>query len=221
MSTAVEAPKLRVVPPSGQATLAKALIAASKDFKPVVKDSKNPHFGNTYASLGAYIDATKPALTAHGLAIVQRSLMEGSEQILETLILHESGETMQAGVFPIRPVKNDPQGVGSALSYARRYSYASALNLASEDDDGSDASKGTPEKKAPVKSDGYKLGASYIAAIMDAAKTKYHGKNIPSKRVMAHLDKIAQGLGASNHETLPEEHVDALIDLIQNGSDPA
>jgi hypothetical protein len=219
-TTVVQMTQAKSEPPKETGTLAKALIAASREFKPVVKDSKNPHFGNAYASLGAYIDATKPALIAHGLAVVQRSLLVGEDVCLETLILHESGETMQAGLYPLRPVKPDPQGFGSAMTYARRYCYAAALNLASEDDDGSGAS--APGKKAKTEPEPPKrtLSAESEAKIMAAAKAQYHGKGISSKRVMAHLDSVARGLGADGLATLPEDRVDPLIDLIVNGGLP-
>lgn len=121
--------------------LASALSKAQGVMGNVKKDKSNPFFNSSYADLAGAIDTAKEPLASNGLSVVQvpgAMTVDGTAS-LETVLLHSSGqwisETMQ-----IRPVKNDPQGLGSALTYARRYAYMAVVGLASEDDDGNAAS---------------------------------------------------------------------------------
>ena len=134
--------------------IAPALLAAQKEIGNASKDAKNPHFRNSYASLGSVIEAVKEPLNKHGIAIVQ-TLSEGKEGLhLSSRLLHTSGQWIEDTAFsPIS--KNDPQGVGSAVTYLRRYSLAALLCITQEDDDGNAASGGatpiTPKAKQTVQ----------------------------------------------------------------------
>ena len=124
------------------AKLAAALAKAQGEIKPAVKESPNPAFkGTKYADLTAVWDACREALKANGIAIVQAPNFEGQEVWLETTLLHSSGEHI-TGRYPIRPTKSDPQGYGSALTYARRYSLASMVGVVADDDDDGNAASG-------------------------------------------------------------------------------
>ena len=117
----------------------------------VAKDGKNPHFRSEYATLGAVLRAAIPALTAEGIALVQ--YRDGAE--LVTLLGHVEGGKLETR-YPLQPTKNDPQGWGSAITYARRYQLMSLLGLAGEDDDGNAASgvRSAPPpspRRAPVQ----------------------------------------------------------------------
>lgn len=126
------------------AALSAALIKFSGKMVKVLKDSTNPHFKNRYASLSTIIEATQKPLSECGLTIIQ--LPAGDNQ-LETILLHESGEYISE-MYRMTPSKNDPQGLGSAITYQRRYAYGAILNLnIDEDDDGNKASE--PAKAAP------------------------------------------------------------------------
>ena len=103
----------------------------------VGKDAVNPHFKNKYASLSNIIEATTPHLNAVGLSIIQLPCESG----LETMLLHTSGEYISSvSLTPCKDASN-PQALGSALTYAKRYSYAGALNLNIDEDD--DAQRAT------------------------------------------------------------------------------
>jgi hypothetical protein len=131
--------------------LAKALCAAQLEMKHAVKDASNPFFKSDYATLAAISDACLPALNKHGLAITQTTgHFESSNNVsLCTTLIHTSGQWIQS-IYPVCPVKNDPQGLGSALSYARRYSLAGIAGVVVGDDDAEDAmNRNAPEK--PVK----------------------------------------------------------------------
>lgn len=133
--------------------LAVALVKAQRELPAVEADKTNPHFGNAFVSLDHLIAKTKPVLTKHGLSIVQMpsTTTEGAPG-LKTILLHESGESIQATV-PLILAKQDMQGLGAALTYARRYGWASALGICDEaDDDGNAAS--APEKSAEVPAPG-------------------------------------------------------------------
>ena len=132
--------------------LAKALVKAQAAMSHAAKDSKNPHFKSAYSSLASVIDAVRPALSANGLSFVQmlhsastHSSFEGGVAV-ETVLIHESGEQLSCGTLFIPASKQDAQGYGSAISYAKRYSLQSALGIASEDDDGNSAVKSAPVK---------------------------------------------------------------------------
>lgn len=119
--------------------IAPALIKAKKEFSPALKDKTNPAFRSKYADLGACLDAVNDALLNNGIALVQTTFEVESGVMVETVFIHESGEMLTCGKLHVPAVKQDPQGYGSALSYARRYSLMAACGIAPEDDDGNAA----------------------------------------------------------------------------------
>jgi hypothetical protein len=127
-----------------------AFVAFQAEMPPVPKDSINPHFRNKYASLGAITEATRPVLAKHGLAYTQGMAIVDGVQVMFTRIIHQSGQWMEDGGYALNPTKNDPQGMGSAVTYARRYTIGSTLGIITEDDDdGNRASEPAPLKKLP------------------------------------------------------------------------
>jgi len=132
---------------------AAAFVAAQKAFAPATKSSTNPHFKSKYADLAACVEAVLDALNAQDLALMQVCHESESGVLVETIFLHSSGESISGGKLHVPSAKNDPQGYGSALTYARRYSLMAACGIAPEDDDGNAASK-TPAKAAkPAEQD--------------------------------------------------------------------
>lgn len=129
--------------------IAPAFIKAKKAFGPALKDKTNPAFKSKYADLGACLDAVDDALLANGIAVLQETFEDATGVTVETVFLHESGETIRGGKLHVPAAKQDPQGYGSALTYARRYSLQAACGIAPEDDDGNAAS-GKKPKTVPV-----------------------------------------------------------------------
>lgn len=127
--------------------IAKALVKAQKEFGPALKTSTNPHFKSKYADLAACVEAVMDALNNNGIMLMQLTHPSDSGVNVETLFIHESGETASSGQLHVPAPKHDPQGYGSALSYARRYSLMAACGIAPEDDDGNAASQ--PAQKPP------------------------------------------------------------------------
>lgn len=121
--------------------IAAALVKAQKGFAPALKTSTNPHFKSKYVSLDGCIEAVIDSLNSNGIALIQPTHECESGVTVETLFVHESGETMSGGKLHVPAAKNDPQGYGSALTYARRYSLMAACGIAPEDDDGNAASR--------------------------------------------------------------------------------
>lgn len=131
-----------------------ALVKAQRSFGPVLKEKNNPAFkGSKYADLGACVDAVMGPLNAAGIAVIQKQHPHDGGVCVETVFLHESGESYSTGMLTVPASKQDPQGYGSALTYARRYSLMAACGMAPEDDDGNAASKTKQAEKpeaAPV-----------------------------------------------------------------------
>lgn len=121
--------------------IASALVKAQRAFGPALKDKANPAFRSKYADLGACIEAVIDALNSNGIALIQKQHPHDGGVTVETLFVHESGEVFSAGLLSVPAAKQDPQGYGSALTYARRYSLMAACGIAPEDDDGNAASK--------------------------------------------------------------------------------
>lgn len=128
--------------------LAKALVKFNSEVNKIAKDADNPFFKNNYATLDTIIDEIRPILSKHGLSIMQIPSGDGQNVTLKTLLLHESGEWLESDELTMKPVKNDPQAVGSCITYARRYSLAAFLSLnTGEDDDGNGVTYGKDKPK--------------------------------------------------------------------------
>jgi hypothetical protein len=118
-----------------------ALVKAQKEFGPALKTSSNPHFRSKYADLSACVEAVIDGLNNNGIFLMQPTHLCEDGVIVETLFIHESGEQMSAGKLHVPASKQDAQGYGSTLTYARRYALMAACGIAPEDDDGNAASK--------------------------------------------------------------------------------
>jgi len=127
--------------------LVAALVLAQAEMEGAKKDKSNPHFKSKYATLESVNDAVKPALQKHGLAYIQKFHEAQGGVAVETIILHKSGEQLSNGILSVPASKQDAQGYGSAITYARRYSLQSAFGIAPEDDDGNAASGGNYSPK--------------------------------------------------------------------------
>jgi hypothetical protein len=135
--------------------VAAAFVKAQREFGPALKSATNPAFqrngkGGKYADLSACIDAVIDALNNNNIAMTQRTSICDNGVIIETVFVHETGEIMTSGQLHVPASKQDPQGYGSALTYARRYSLMAACGIAPEDDDGNAASGKLSPRTTPV-----------------------------------------------------------------------
>lgn len=126
--------------------LAAALAKAQGQMENAIKDKSNPFFKSSYADLASVWEACRMPLTSNGLSITQAlGIKEGGGAVLITKLLHTSGEWISS-TCPINPVKNDPQSMGSAITYMRRFSLSALVGIAAVDDDGNAASH-RPERE--------------------------------------------------------------------------
>lgn len=131
------------------AALSKALVKAQGEVENASKSSTNPHFKSKYADLAEVLNTVRPVFTVNGLAFVQMPSFDGGVASVETLLTHESGEWI-SNIASAPVTKQDAQGVGSAITYLRRYSLAAFAGIAQEDDD-ANASIGKQQKQAPAQ----------------------------------------------------------------------
>jgi len=124
--------------------IAKALCEFHKVVGKIKKEAKNPFFKSNYASLPNILDSIQEPLSDCSLSFVQFPLGENE---LSTTLMHTSGEWMEAS-YKVKPVKSDPQALGSAITYQRRYALCAILGLNTDDDDGNGASKPATIKEA-------------------------------------------------------------------------
>jgi len=147
--------------------IAAALAKAQTEMGKALKQSNNPHFKSKYADLGNVMDACLPALNAAGIAVIQPTGEDDHGRFVETVLIHESGESLTCRV-PLIVNKNDMQGYGSAVTYARRYGLMAMAGIAPEDDDGNAASKAAPKQeqrhqKAPeIDTEAAEKAAAYL-----------------------------------------------------------
>ena len=128
--------------------LAAALAEAQGEIQGAKKDGQNPHFRSRYATLASVWDVCRKPLSTHGLAVTQTTEVSAENVvILVTCLIHKSGGSIVSR-YPVVPQQNTPQGYGSALTYARRYSLAAIVGVAPDDDDDGEAAEKRQESCA-------------------------------------------------------------------------
>lgn len=140
--------------------LAGALAKAQGMMRGAVKDQKNPFFKSSYADLASCWEACREALSANDLAVIQTTELSDIGIVIVTTLAHKSGQWIR-GKLRMVPQKNDPQVIGSAITYARRYALAAIVGLAQVDDDGEAAMN-----RGPMNGDA--IDTSKISRIVDS-----------------------------------------------------
>ena len=194
--------------------ITKALVKFHMEVGKIKKDAQNPFFNSSYASLSNILDVVTPVLVQCDLNIVQMPVGEGR---LKTILAHVSGETIESE-FDMHVTKRDPQAMGSAITYARRYAIGALLNLNIEDDDDANqasapsapaqrsqapvASQNAPSDDKPwlnaTERDGSinDTGKQVAMAIIDGKRTwpQIREKNKVSKKDQAAVDEYVEHL---------------------------
>ena len=196
--------------------LAKALAAAQAELSPAVKNAQNPHLKNRYADIAAVYDAIRQVLPKHGLSVSQLILPSEGKAHVRTMLMHESGEWL-AGECVLPPDRaGGPQGMGSAITYARRYSLSALVGVVSEDDDDAHLAQNGNTQRAKVQREQAKannqdpMTKPQSDALM-AYLTKRHGDNR-----QAYLDELSGFFGrkiSSSREltkTMASEFIEAI-----------
>mgnify|MGYP003115762402 FL=1 len=132
---------------------AKSFVKAQQSLGIVAKNQTNPHFRSKYADLSNVLDAVLPPLNDNGFSLIQSPAADDQGRVtVTTLVLHTSGEWMES-TLAMKPVKADPQGIGSCITYGRRYAALAIAGAAPDDDDGNAASKRPDQRKAPPRAE--------------------------------------------------------------------
>ncbi|MFH0957300.1 MAG: ERF family protein [Pseudomonadota bacterium] len=135
--------------------LASDLVKMAANLKPVAFDSENPFFKSRYSSLASVMESVRPALAQNNLAIVQATIIDNEPQLrvsVETWLIHSSGEWLKSTIS-LKPLQDNPQAIGSTISYGRRYGVSALLGVTSEfeDNDAEIAMNRGSEKPASTK----------------------------------------------------------------------
>jgi hypothetical protein len=176
------------------ADLAASLALAQGEVENASKNSSNPHFRSKYADLAEIINTVRPVFAKHGLAVLQSPSYADGLVSVTTLLTHKSGQWIK-DTASAPASKLDAQGVGSAVTYLRRYSLAAFAGIAQEDDDGNAASQRKPA--SPSASDMEKANNMLRACqSMADLKTAYSSLSPELRQAMASVkedmkDKLA------------------------------
>ena len=145
--------------------ICKAFVKFQSEFKGMKPDSSNPFFKSTYISLDGILETARPILAKNGLAVIQEATGDGDYIFVKTKLIHESGEMIETEVLKMKPQKNDPQSMGSCITYSKRYQLAALLGICEcIDDDANIATYGNnnPEQS---KTTG-KLSAKQVGRLL-------------------------------------------------------
>lgn len=171
--------------------LAPALVKAQRKMGAAIKDARNPFFKSKFADLNSVIEASVPVLNEENIAVLQNPMVKDNGKfVMQTILLHESGEYIASETEIVAAKSNDPQATGSAISYSRRYGLQSTITLRAEEDDAEGAMgrnkaqagvqlpKATDLPKSPV---GGVLTQAEVNNMSDGIKENSHV--IPKKKV--------------------------------------
>lgn len=130
-----------------------SLVKFNQEVTKISQDAKNPFFKKSYATLDQIIEQIRPILSSHGLVVMQDISSEDNGNItVKTSVMHESGQFIETSGTSLKLSKNDPQGAGAGITYARRYDLSAALSLnTGEDDDGNSVSGNTQQNNSYKK----------------------------------------------------------------------
>ena len=210
----------------GRSQLAQALLEAQRKF-PAIKKTRTAKAGTysyDYADLSDILRVVLPVLGEHGLALTQRYSVLDGLILLETMLLHTSGELLSS-VLPISGPGPTAQELGSLMSYMRRYAVTALLGIAAEDDDdGASGNEATPPKaSAPapfrqaekVSGAARKASDKQIAMIWAKAKAKGDTLGVGDKDVTELLKRISADLGFSSSKDWTMPAIDSLVKAVE------
>lgn len=206
--------------------ISEALLKAQKKIGAAKKEATNPFFRTTYADLGSIMETCKSAINEEGIIILQPI----TTTTVETILLHSSGEWLASETPIVCKEQNNPQALGSAITYARRYGLQSMLFIPAEDDDANSASPAptrpyysTSEQKVvdPSKIPGVQKGVKatekqiQLISILLGKKGRtdeelYKKYNVTSKKDLT-LTQASQII--DNLEALPDRQVEEIVDI--------
>ncbi len=203
--------------------LVEALAKAQLEFKPVVKDTKNPYYGSMYADLASVIAATQTALAKNGLVVMQSPEVNLEEMTLTmtSLLMHSSGAWLQNRLVVPATMKGkdgqdrfDAQSVGSASTYTRRYAYQSLVGVAAEADDDGNAATGAGNAASAIKAPQRKSTAPPSPEEVQAAFAPEPPAKPPvtqGKNYLVTIPQVNRLFAIANAHHVPKDDVEKYI----------
>lgn len=199
--------------------IATALAKAQSEIEAATKDSENPFFKSTYADLTSVVSVARVPLTSHGLSVIQGAMEQPSGWVLVTRLAHTSGQWYETE-FPLFLKAKTPQEVGSAITYAKRYSFCAMVGVVTkdEDDDGERAMHAhriTPThppiiapngKEQPRKADILKATKEDFKLINDMKEALGWDKNIIEEVILERFN-----LTRENYSQMTKEQAEDLL----------
>lgn len=196
--------------------IAQALAKAQGEMEAPKNIANNPFFKSKYAPLSEILNVAKPALAKYEIALLQspQILDNGSVSVITTL-MHSSGEFIESSAITSRPEKANVQGVGSTITYLKRYSIAAMLNLSSEDDDdGNGASpSNSPKEKVSQKPS---ISPELKKAIEEVDTIAKEKAKIDKKAVTEAIKNNHSTKGSANYNTIQDvEHANKVLEALK------
>jgi len=195
--------------------LTKALVNVQAKIKGAKKDEVNPFFKSKYADLSSVWEACRDLLAENGLAVIQTTSAENcqdGEIIIETILAHSSGEWI-GGELLLPLAKNDPQGVGSAITYGRRYGLSAIVGICPEDDDAEIAQgRGTKQVSTTAET---KTEVAQPTSITEAQQRKIFAASKQKdivEEVKLYMSKV---IGKAHTKELTKAEASQLIEAIE------
>lgn len=204
-------------------SLLEALLAVQAEAPTLRKDATNPHFRSKYTPLDTLVETIGPILNKHGLVwVTMPTLTEQGEPALMYRLIHAATDQNITGTMPLLLTKSDPQGMGSAITYARRYSLCAVLNLVADDDDDGNAASPSGASSAPTG----RVSSTDPATAPQLTKLKglitQHKPPEKTLRIML-TDAGADGVDPTKpnwSKALKKNQASALIDRFMSGTVP-
>ena len=195
------------------AELSKAFVKTQKELKQPLKDANNPYFKSKYVPLENVVESITKSASKNGLAFSQfPSQDENGMTTVGTVVMHESGEWIEYDPIKIKPVKNDPQAVGSAITYAKRYALSAIFGITSDqDDDGNEATQPAKSKQSqPAKKQAPKAKKGAKSDEANALFAKLKNRGVIDKTIM---DYIAQYIADTGKPDTIDTKIEAMKEL--------
>lgn len=207
--------------------IAAALAKAQAEIKNAAFNRTNPHFKSKYADLASVRDAVTPALAKNGIAVVQMTGEAEGRMIVSTRLIHASGQWLES-CYPIINDTNKPQAMGSALSYARRYSLSAITNIASEEDDDANEAQEHGRKDPDMRNmtgdpsaKGYKSNGNTPGAVKAQNTNAAYESLTREIRAATSLEALKEWKDLRKREinSLPPDWIDHLADEYERQKD--
>lgn len=217
--------------------IASALASAQAELSPAAKNAQNPHLKNRYADIAAVYEAIRETLPKHGLSVSQIIMPHESKARVRTLLMHKSGQWLASECLMPLDRNGGPQGMGSAITYARRYSLSAIVGVVSEDDDDAEAAQprrqqqaqpqqrreaAQPRRPEPVRQAAPKSqGDGQVDMITDAQvkmlMALFNKCGMDVREVRLERVRGIVGRNLTSCKELTKDEASTVIDVLQNG----